>query len=432
MEKIEEDIENITQDNESRSISDHSSDSVVCGQLQKVSNESTNIKKIVQDKDSKSSSVSLHDVTDSVIEVGTLHAGERALVSSKNSHSSSHQKLRKQKGHLHVRSSASSISGDLDRSEDEILKATTSYSGESIVASRKQSQDSSYSVVKGMKKNIKTKSRASSLSGVLEGLEDDLLEVALDSGDSDSIHHKLNMNDNVSERVFVQNKKGFEPTTKDKLFVAKQHDSSISDEKHTTEANSPKKFALSLHSHSKRVFDFCHGILAGFGICHISLVFGVDDNPQAIQSFAESFPDFARLVQSLYYCLSAICLVSVLDRCDFGGISIHHCRYLFRYNFAKIVAVLFYFSVLVVTVIAVRWDDRFALSPYNEELWKNNDESYQEFMEWRTMSLLRGIFSVMGYAAMFLGSGDDLFHDNLKKVTRCEDSAPSTQDLWKP
>ncbi|KAK7794931.1 hypothetical protein R5R35_005902 [Gryllus longicercus] len=279
--------------------------------------------------------------------------------------------------------------------------------------------DTSSKSSRNKKRHLKTKSKLSVTSGILEGLEEDVLEVTQHSSETGSASQQAILEHNISERLFVQKKKGFEPASRGTEFEKSFHDLSQSQEIVVQkEELTPHEFAIYLYNKTRQFFTFCHGILGGFGVAHISLVFSIGDSPEAVQRFAEGYPDFARVVQILYYVLSAICFVSVLDRCDFAGLKLIHCIDFMRYRWADILTIIFYLGLLIVTIVCVQWDDRLALSSFNEDLWKDSHVSHSEFMQWRLLSLLRGFFAVAGYMTMFFGPEDDLFFIHLSNMIK--------------
>ena len=108
---------------------------------------------------------------------------------------------------------------------------------------------------------------------------------------------------------------GFKSTDKRKLartLAERQRQASSVHTKHAIQ--NTMEFALATNKVFRVITLFCHGLLAGFSLWQIIMVYSLSDHDGGYTDFLKYYSPVALPVQSLYYVLLVLSTVSVLDR----------------------------------------------------------------------------------------------------------------------
>lgn len=108
---------------------------------------------------------------------------------------------------------------------------------------------------------------------------------------------------------------GFKSTDKRKLartLAERQRQASAGPRKPTVQ--NTMEFALATNKIFRILTLFCHGLLAGFALWQIIMVYSLSDHSGGYTDFLKYYAPVALPVQSLYYVLLVLSTVSVLDR----------------------------------------------------------------------------------------------------------------------
>ncbi len=160
---------------------------------------------------------------------------------------------------------------------------------------------------------------------------------------------------------------------------------------------------LDLGLQSQRVFRsigiFCHGFLAGLAFWQLLMVFILSKGDVELMDFIELYSPLSQPLHLVFYFLTVICTISILDRLvPFRHIVSHQIQpdliFELRYDIAQFdwrqvqmlltfksggFAILIYVFTLIVTLVTTHIDDKLSLYQYNSTLFELTDPTVMNF-----------------------------------------------------
>ncbi|CAH1786359.1 unnamed protein product [Owenia fusiformis] len=212
-------------------------------------------------------------------------------------------------------------------------------------------------------------------------------------------------------RLFIEQKTGFKSTDKHKLArrLAEQQEQARSNVIETP-GQTTIQLAISTHRVFKAFTLFLHGILAGFAIWHIVTVYILLGHGNT--DFLLHYAILGQPVQSIYYLMFALCIVSVFDRYD---VSHPNRRFLIKALTLQsgAVSVLVYFIGLVLNLSIAALDDRIGLYTKYPNLWQDEQLTATHLDTWKILNVLRGTSAILGWFILSIQPTKDRLSKNL-------------------
>ena len=170
----------------------------------------------------------------------------------------------------------------------------------------------------------------------------------------------------LSGKVFLEKDGGFRSTTQRKLT------SKLPGNQIEPDLQKPSKTPLDLSLDFQRIFRsigiFCHGFLAGLAFWQLIMVFILSEGTIEIRTFVELYSPLSQPLHLIFYLLTVICTISILDRYDIAKFEWRQAQKLLTFKSGGI-AIIIYAFTLVVTLVTTRMDDKLSLYHHNSTMF---------------------------------------------------------------
>ncbi|XP_049777032.1 transmembrane protein 237-like isoform X1 [Schistocerca cancellata] len=216
-----------------------------------------------------------------------------------------------------------------------------------------------------------------------------------------------------SDMVYVERKSGFLPAPRE-IVLSRTSKIKFKEKKLHTENKSTVELAVKIQEAFHPFYNLCHGILGGMSLTLCLLVVSIGWNRVEIEEFINVYDNFSRPVQSMFYFLTVVCVISSLDRCDVAQMCGLHARKLCLHHFPDILLLLLYLCTLVTTVVTSYWDEQLAYHHHNTTgTWKDDADMKASLSLWRNLHFGRCIGAVSSWIIVSLYPDHGLLHSRL-------------------
>lgn len=218
--------------------------------------------------------------------------------------------------------------------------------------------------------------------------------------------------------LYIETNRKFKATPKSKAIIHSTEPVPVTENQFHPVGSIPQQttleFAINTHQIWKGLCLFIHGLTAGIGLWHIVLVTIL--SRKGYQEFLEIYAELALPMQSIFYTLLVICVVSVCDRYDISNIT--H-RFLLRSLTLQTgaVSVIIYFICLILSVSVANIDDKMYLHNNNTRLFNTDKELEEDVALWKIINILRGVGAVFGWFVLSITPNADRLSESLLEVT---------------
>ena len=256
------------------------------------------------------------------------------------------------------------------------------------------------------------------LATTLKGLEDDLYSLS-ESPDLSTLSPSplippISPSQPVS-KVYLEKKGGFSKSIPS--LQEKEDQGKTPIEKDTIPKDDMAiRIGLKIQKIFRAYSIFCHGILAGIAIWQVFVVFTLHNDAL---DFVSLYSPLSQPLQIVFYLLTMICTVSVMDRYDVAQISAKQFWKLVSFQSGAI-AVFIYWAALLLTLATNSLDDKLSLHRKNTTIFQNMPEMelQQQLGIWRMLSASRSVAVVLGWLVISLKPSTDLLYKHLKALKR--------------
>ncbi|CAB3379187.1 Hypothetical predicted protein [Cloeon dipterum] len=190
-------------------------------------------------------------------------------------------------------------------------------------------------------------------------------------------------------KIYVQREHSFVPVNQNSFFE-KSASATLPNE---VAAFSPETVASELQRRCLPVATFCHGLLAGLALWH---AITVDASPC---DKSVSVVNIERTFQIIFYILSTVSAVSVLDWCVPSNVSSFRAfqRHLAE-NPASVFALAACIAAHLASDLSAKLDDQHAFKLSNSTSLIATNENFEEMhKQWQTLNLVRCVLAVLGF-----------------------------------
>jgi len=220
-----------------------------------------------------------------------------------------------------------------------------------------------------------------------------------------------------SDKVFLEKDSGFRSTSQRKLAT-----NLTGNQIQNPDLQKPTKTPLDVSLESQRVFRsigiFCHGFLAGLAFWQLIMVFILSEGSVDLRSFIELYSPLSQPLHLVFYFLTVICTISILDRYDIAKFEWRQLQKLLTFKSGGF-AILIYSFTLIITLVTTKMDDKLSLYQHNSTLFNNMDDAdlQHEMTTWKILNLCRSIAVIFGWMIVSLRPNTDLLYKNLEKLS---------------
>ena len=244
-----------------------------------------------------------------------------------------------------------------------------------------------------------------------------------------SFMHRPNFTTIASEpvnRIYLEKVTGFSSTTQRKITALGK----LSSANNQVEPGMVKSqmTPLDLGLECQKVFHavgvFCHGFLAGLAFWHLVIVYVLTESGMEQLEFLELYSPLSQPLHLMFFFLTVICTVSVLDRYDLAQLDWRQLQMMLSFRSGGI-AIVVYVVVLVLTLVTTRIDDKFSLYQHNSTLFTELDSrvSFRQF-------ILIDCFTTQHYC--LLGFGCRNVHmENTQRMPLCRGDLRMASHFYK-
>lgn len=170
----------------------------------------------------------------------------------------------------------------------------------------------------------------------------------------------------LSGKVFLEKDGGFRSTTQRKLT------STLPGNQVEPDLLKPSKTPLDLSLDFQRIFRsigvFCHGFLAGLAFWQLIMVFILSEGSMEIRTFVELYSPLSQPLHLIFYLLTVICTISILDRYDIAKFEWRQVQKLLTCKSGGFAIVIYAFT-LIITLVTTRMDDKLSLYHHNTTMF---------------------------------------------------------------
>ena len=174
-----------------------------------------------------------------------------------------------------------------------------------------------------------------------------------------------------SDKVFLEKDSGFRSTSQRKLT------SSLAGNQIQPDLQKPTKTPLDVSLETQKVFRsigiFCHGFLAGLAFWQLIMVFILSDFENTMD-FIKLYSPLSQPLHLVFYFLTVICTISILDRYDIARFEWRQLQKLLTFKSGGF-AIIIYAFTLIITLVTTKMDDKLSLYRHNETLFESIDEA---------------------------------------------------------
>ncbi|CAI9726320.1 Hypothetical predicted protein [Octopus vulgaris] len=292
-----------------------------------------------------------------------------------------------------------------------------SSSGETLQTEQDINNGSQTSVVPKKRKKKKKQEEmqlSSTLLNYLGGMEEDVVENKEPADEMVQPVKNAIITSQPVDKLFIETKRSFKTEVKSKLTADKTKEKLKLEQYGDGFVTLPQtslEFAIKTHRMWQTFCLFFHGLTAGIGLWQVVIVYIFEYNHQ--QEFVESYKIMALPVQSLFYGLLVICLVSACDRYDISNINKQFMLDAVTLKSGAL-SVVIYFICIVMHVSVVHIDDKMFL--YNmTSLFNNTQEFSEDLATWKIINLLRGVAVILGWLLLSIFPNTDRLVENLSE-----------------
>ena len=155
-----------------------------------------------------------------------------------------------------------------------------------------------------------------------------------------------------------------------------------------------------------------------------------------LRTFIELYSPLSQPLHLIFYLLTVICTISILDRYDIAKFEWQQLQKLLTFKSGGF-AIIIYALSLIVTLVTTRLDDKLSLYQHNSTLFDNigDEELEDEMTSWKVgclftflkkilravylqaLNLCRSIAVILGWFIVSLRPNTDLLIKNLKRLS---------------
>nr|CAD7571345.1 unnamed protein product [Timema californicum] len=240
---------------------------------------------------------------------------------------------------------------------------------------------------KKTRSDFKTKEQIpeTTITTVLNELQDDIVDepkisspnkdenLMLDGSSAKSYHL-------VSGEVYLQKNYGFVKVPRAKALNSLDSDADQgSDGNKWNTPTTSLEVAIFAQGCLKPLFTLCHGLLGGLSLATCIMSYSDSSAGAVTASFVVHHSHYIRILETVFFLLAALCMISVLDRFDLYRQNYTHFGDLVKYQGMGVLVSLVYLSTLILTLVATKWGDGIVVYHNNKSHWEDNDaENYEE------------------------------------------------------
>ncbi|KAI0216727.1 hypothetical protein LSAT2_031301 [Lamellibrachia satsuma] len=253
---------------------------------------------------------------------------------------------------------------------------------------------------KAKKRKIKAYEGPIGLAAELNGLQED---VVLASSNGDPVEgislSTPHMKSTPSDKLFMEYPGGFNTSKKIQVQKRRSQLATVDIEPTNQLPDSQQKttiaFALGSHHLFMTLTLFCQGLFAGIALWHIITIqymvnIGYDN-------LLAQYSQLAKPLESMYYLLFALCTVASFDRYDVHRPN-RECVFLGLTVQSGGLSTVCYFVGLIFHLAATKMDDQISLSSNQADFWPDVNSRDATLKTWWILSLIRGLFAILGWA----------------------------------
>nr|CAD7426614.1 unnamed protein product [Timema monikensis] len=163
----------------------------------------------------------------------------------------------------------------------------------------------------------------------------------------------------------------------------------------------------------KPLFTLCHGLLGGLSLATCIMSYSDSSAGAVTASFVVHHSHYIHILETVFFLLAALCMISVLDRFDLYRQNYTHFGDLVKYQGMGVLVLLVYLSTLILTLVATKWGDGIVVYHNNKSHWEDIDVFQSELTTWQSLNLCRCLGAMAGWVLMVLVSSDDMLHTHL-------------------
>ncbi|CAD5121286.1 unnamed protein product [Dimorphilus gyrociliatus] len=218
------------------------------------------------------------------------------------------------------------------------------------------------------------------------------------------------MKSELTDKIFIEKKSGFQSTTKAKLEKRERID--IINNRENVQAENHQKntmdFAISTQKVIKMFSTFCIGLLGGVGFWHIMTSF-IMYSDLTNDEFLKGSTRLASPGQSFYYLMFAICTISVCDRFDLGRPT-SVCMLTHK---SGVFAIIVYVIGLVISLSMAAIEQKMSAWNDKKDVWSTVKDRDDDLSLWLKLNTARGTMAIIGWFVISLQTRTDRLSDNL-------------------
>ena len=269
--------------------------------------------------------------------------------------------------------------------------------------------------------NVEDKYVDPSLALALRGLQDDM-----DQGYGDPLSSRVQTPvappSTVVDKVYTEKQNGKFAKRKKKsiklgaINPALRSTSTGDEELKALTATTPLDLGMQVQRAFRSLGIFCHGFLAGLAFWHLIMVYVLMESEEIIQ-FLALYSPLSQPLHFLFYLLTVICTISILDRYDLATLDWRQIQLLLTLRSGGL-AIIVYAASLIITLATTGLDDKISLFAVNSTLFEAMDEEdlKAEMNSWRALNLCRAIGVILGWILVAIRPGTDQLHKHLRRL----------------
>jgi hypothetical protein len=228
----------------------------------------------------------------------------------------------------------------------------------------------------------------------------------------------------------------FSKTSQKKISTIAKFSSNQVEPHSTKPSMTPLDLGLECQKVFRAIGVFSHGFLAGMAFWQLLMVYILSQEgllhemfpgdclkPDQIEycdqlKFVELYSPLSQPLHLVFYLLTTICTVSIMDRYDIAQFDLRQLQMMFTFRSGGI-AVAIYIITLIITLVSTRYDDKLSLHRHNETIYAELEQDVlaSEISIWKALNLCRSIGVILGWFLISMRPNTDLLYKHLKKLS---------------
>jgi len=146
------------------------------------------------------------------------------------------------------------------------------------------------------------------------------------------------------------------------------------------------------------------------------IVYVLTEGEMELSEFLDLYSPLSQPLHLIFFLLTIICTVSVLDRYDLAQFDFRQLQMMLSFRSSGI-AIVIYFLVLIITLVTTRLDDKISLYQHNATIFNqlSPQELDSEISTWKALNACRSVGVILGWLLISFRPNTDLYK-HIKKL----------------